>query len=283
MMDSTEVEQPLAQLKPHPRQAKYFSDLSPAAIEALAADIRANGLHQPLEITRDGTIVCGHQRWRALQQLGHQQVRCKVYDRDPLDPQILERLIGDNIHRRQLSRLDVAKLYAAMKNEPHHEAGKLRDYLASVVGGVTGRSLDSYLKILEAPVEIQAAWDQRQLTSAQVQRVIAATPAQQRQIINRIKQGMSPKLAVSQSLSKATQATPGRLGDLAQRSDSSPLGHRVQQLIAVAGQCRDQRRAQHVTWEPAELGDLVPGLKMVEGLCKALLAEINASHSGTVV
>src|SRR5688572_12633190 len=61
---------PIRKLKPHPRQAGTFPDLSEADLAALTADMKANGLQHPVEILPDGTILAGHQRFLAAKALG---------------------------------------------------------------------------------------------------------------------------------------------------------------------------------------------------------------------
>ena len=55
----------ISKLKEHPKQTALFGNVSDAELAALVADIKANGLHDPVEILPDGVIVAGHQRVRA--------------------------------------------------------------------------------------------------------------------------------------------------------------------------------------------------------------------------
>src|SRR4051794_16886570 len=78
----------LAELLPYPEQQYYFGDIDPHRLQSLADDIRAQGLRCPIEVlprNRAGlpanTILCGHQRRRALQLNGESQTRVLVrYD-----------------------------------------------------------------------------------------------------------------------------------------------------------------------------------------------------------
>lgn len=118
-----------------------FDDLPEAEIDALAADIEANGLRQPIEILPDGTVLAGHQRLRAVRKLGWKEVNCVVRTDLADDPAGAELFfIMDNLNRRQLSpimkarcvewRNDVARIVAAIASqrsliELHIAAGEI--------------------------------------------------------------------------------------------------------------------------------------------------------------
>ncbi len=108
---------PVESLKPHASQPKLFGDLSDAELQRLADDIKKNGLRNAVEILADGTVIAGHQRIRATKRLGRSEIRCWI--RDDLERQgeaaIVARLIEDNMNRRQLSRLGVARCYLRLK------------------------------------------------------------------------------------------------------------------------------------------------------------------------
>jgi ParB family chromosome partitioning protein len=55
----------ISKLRPHPRQAECFSNLSDVELKELAASMRRWGLLQPIHILPDGTIIGGHQRYRS--------------------------------------------------------------------------------------------------------------------------------------------------------------------------------------------------------------------------
>jgi len=99
-------------LRPHPRQAELVGDMPPAEYEPFAADIAANGIRDPLVVMADRrTLICGHQRARAARKNNIKAVACFIRDelRDPDDPVVIELLLGDNLHRRHLSKLAQVK------------------------------------------------------------------------------------------------------------------------------------------------------------------------------
>ena len=165
---------PLSKLKPHAMQAKVFNESSPQEIQQLANDIKKNGLVVPIEALRDGTIICGHQRLRALQLLKRTNV--SVWVRDDLEhagpAAVTQRLIEDNLNRRQLGpiakarafrelkkvSLDLDASYAAYPNVDRRDA--LADQLQFKK---SGKTLERLEKLLKLPRVLQDAVDEGDL------------------------------------------------------------------------------------------------------------------------
>ena len=93
----------ISELKPHPFNA-LFGDLPKDEFDALREDIKQRGVQTIIDITEDNVIVCGHQRVRALTDLGIEEVGVRVLT-GWTDDRIKEHLIKDNILRRQLALL----------------------------------------------------------------------------------------------------------------------------------------------------------------------------------
>lgn len=191
----------LADLSPHPKQAGLFEELPEEQIKALAENIKANGLHHEIEILPDGTIVCGHQRARALKLLGWEEVNCWVrYDLDDLA--VEARLIDDNLQRRQLSPLEAARCYKRLKEMGWNrwtDEVKKREDLRDVIGrrlGLSGRKLDRLIRILDAPVEVQRAYETGVLTQADAEWVGQSSKEVQEKIAREIDSGVSSREAV---------------------------------------------------------------------------------------
>jgi ParB-like chromosome segregation protein Spo0J len=193
----------LADLKPHPRQAGLFHDAHHDPEDKdLAEDMRLNGLQCPVEALPDGTVVCGHRRTRAARSLGWDEIDVWVRD-DLVDrPEAAElRLIEDNLNRRHLGPLELARCYRRLKElaqgTPRAELrecqqGDVRDVIAQRLGG-SGRNLDRYLKVLGAPPAVQRAVEAKEL-SLQDGGAVAFLPKQtQEDIARRIEAGEKPK------------------------------------------------------------------------------------------
>ena len=118
---------------------------------------------------RDHGGQCDH-RWspESTGCEGGGREKIPAWIRDDLKDQraIDNRFITANLNRRQMSRLDQARAYKRLK-EIHGKYGRAkgdtRDFLAKQFG-VSGRTLDRYLRVLETPKVVQEAVDDRKLS-----------------------------------------------------------------------------------------------------------------------
>ncbi len=65
---------PVGEVRPYPGNPRR----NEAAVDAVAASIREFGWRQPIVVDADGTIVCGHTRYKAAQALGEERVPVTV-------------------------------------------------------------------------------------------------------------------------------------------------------------------------------------------------------------
>lgn len=88
-------------------------DFDPAALEELAASIRANGIIQPLVVRRgdDGKLhlIAGERRLRASKLAGLRQVPIVI--RKSTDKEALELALIENLQREDLNCIDIALSY----------------------------------------------------------------------------------------------------------------------------------------------------------------------------
>ncbi len=200
----------LADLKPHPLQSRFFADLPFHLLRDLAEDMRQRGQKEPLEILPDGTIVCGHQRMRAAEMLGWDEI--DVWVNHELAAQgdlaVEQRLIEDNLARRNLDKLDQARCYRRlheMANETpdqrlrHHQRGRIRDIVGSRLG-MSGRTLERYLRVLDAPREVQDAFRAGQVSLVNASKVAGLPKEVQQQLADELRAGADPKKTVTARL-----------------------------------------------------------------------------------
>jgi ParB-like chromosome segregation protein Spo0J len=162
----------IADLKPHPRQFENFDDAADVTVEELAKLLQIRGLDRPVEILSDGTIICGHRRVEAAKQVGWTEIDVVVrHDLEAKGPEAVEkRLIEDNLEdqnsRRQLDPVALARCYKRLfelekgvvngGELPPYWHGDFREYLGGKLG-ISGRTLDRYLRLLKLPRPIQNA------------------------------------------------------------------------------------------------------------------------------
>ena len=264
----------VADLRPHPLQAQVYQDLGDAELQALAEDIRVNGLRQPIEITPDGVVICGHQRLRAVKLLGLKKINCIV--RDDLaaegDAAVERRLVEDNLNRRNLGRLGVVRACAALMkitNKEDVQGTTLRDFIA-VRFNLSGRTIDRHLKFLEAPAVVQEAWDRRQLTDGDMRQVLQASSRRQKQIAEQIRAGKPPKKAVRETAGKPERPAP-------------TVETSVSQVIRALTQLRAVLPRDEEAWSVAAWSTMRPqlqsGRRLLRRLCEQADSQLAAEAS----
>jgi len=92
-------------LKPYEFNKEFFEDIKGTDYDALKEDIKQNGIKVDLHITKNNTILCGHQRWEIAKELGLKKIPIKIINIDENDEKkVKEYVIKDNLLRRQLTR-----------------------------------------------------------------------------------------------------------------------------------------------------------------------------------
>jgi len=124
-----------------------------AAIGELADSIRKHGVLQPLLVRASGDryqLVAGERRWRAAQQVGLENIPCRVVELE--DNQVCEAAMEENLKRQDLNVLEKAEAF--------------RDYLERFGGTVEELSqrlsmnrstVSNMMRLLELPDHVQDA------------------------------------------------------------------------------------------------------------------------------
>ena len=105
---------PMSALHPHPRNAEFFDDADPDSFAKLKDSIAELGLLTPLRVSKDYTIISGHQRYRACQELGVEYISVIVDDE----------LEDENEKTMQL----IASNFGRAKNDPEKQAALIVEY-----------------------------------------------------------------------------------------------------------------------------------------------------------
>jgi ParB/RepB/Spo0J family partition protein len=205
--------QPIADLRPHPRQAIYFLAPSEHEVKELAADMHTNGQLTPIEILPDNTIIAGHKRTEAARLLGWSEVRVWVREDLAHDSVAVERrMIEDNLYRRQLGLIALGRCYLRLKHLERQyqggrlsaqEQGDLRDRLGRRLGK-SGRTLDRLLRIIECtPLEVQDAVERGKLPMTLALQVASLGNHQRDELAQAIHAGEDVKTVVTRYLKQA--------------------------------------------------------------------------------
>lgn len=125
-----------------------------AKMEELTASVKSSGLLVPLivrALEKDAhEIVAGHRRYRAAKAAGLKEVPCDV--RELSDAQVTEIQITENLQRADLSDLEEAETYEALRDLHHYSV----DQIATKIG-VSKATIYSRLKLLALCPEARKA------------------------------------------------------------------------------------------------------------------------------
>jgi len=154
---------PVGQLRPNRFQPR--TDFNDEGISELADSIRAQGIVQPLIVTRGAgdsyTIIAGERRWRAARQAGLSEV--PVVEREVSDDrELLELALVENLQRADLNSVEQAEAY----RELNRRFGLSQDEIGSRVG-MARTSITNLLRLLNLPAEVQDLLRAGQLTAGQ--------------------------------------------------------------------------------------------------------------------
>jgi len=86
-------------LKPHEKNDYFFDDMTGSKWYEFIESIRTSGVIEPIVVTRDFTIVSGHQRVRACNELGITEIPARVKDYADEDA-IIKDLLETNVRQR---------------------------------------------------------------------------------------------------------------------------------------------------------------------------------------
>jgi ParB/RepB/Spo0J family partition protein len=200
----------ISTLRPHARQHEFFADLPADQFNELVEDIRRNGQRNPIRILPDHTIVCGHERVRAAQELGRSHIDAIVVDITD-ENAIVRLLVEDNLNRRHVGPIGLARIYVALSQarsvDRHGTGSVLRQQIARRISRVSGRTLDRYRTLLRLPRVIQEAIESGMLSISAGQRLAKIPKVVRDKIEAEIKAGAPVKQVVLRHLKRSGRQT----------------------------------------------------------------------------
>lgn len=119
-------------LRPHPRNDEFFSNVEGEEFNRLKESIKELGILTPLRVAKDMTIISGHQRYRAAQELGLEDLPVIVDETLKDDDEKVVQLIAANFGR--------------MKNDPVKQGRWIAEYerLRGVRQGSARQKVDQH-------------------------------------------------------------------------------------------------------------------------------------------
>jgi len=128
----------LGDIQPSSEQPRTKFDDS---ISALADSIKAEGLLQPIVVTKEGThykIIAGERRYRAAQLIGLEEIECRILRKNAKDTYRLA--VIENLQRENLDAIDESRAFRKLKVEYSHTdaelakiVGKSRNYVSEIL------------------------------------------------------------------------------------------------------------------------------------------------------
>ncbi|HEY0556394.1 MAG TPA: ParB/RepB/Spo0J family partition protein [Thermoanaerobaculia bacterium] len=181
---------PIDRLRPNRFQPR--SRFDDAAIEDLAASIRAQGIVQPLVVTREGedyAIIAGERRWRAARKAGLEHVPVVVRQVAD-DRELLELALVENLQRSDLNPIEEAEAYAALQEK----FGLSQEEVATRVGKAR-TTVTNALRLLRLPDEVLDLLREGRLTAGQARPLLGLQDADaQIQLADRaVRDGLSAR------------------------------------------------------------------------------------------
>lgn len=114
MNDDRIIQVPIHTVKPHPRNEEFYDNADPESFQRLKESIAEVGMLTPIRISKNYTIISGHQRYRACKELGAEFIQVIIDGELEDEDEMLMQLIVSNFGR--------------MKNDPVKQGALIEEY-----------------------------------------------------------------------------------------------------------------------------------------------------------
>ncbi|HEY4573437.1 MAG TPA: ParB/RepB/Spo0J family partition protein [Thermoanaerobaculia bacterium] len=228
---------PVASLHPNRFQPRTFFD--EAAIEDLAASVRAQGIIQPLVVTPEGegyAIIAGERRWRAARKAGLDAVPVVIRQVTD-DRELLELALVENLQRSDLNPIEEAEAYAALQEK----FGLSQEEVATRVGKAR-TTVTNALRLLRLPDEVLDLLREGRLTAGQARPLLAIQdPEEQIRLADRaVRDGLSARdlerLAAEPQPQEKPKPKPDRPAEVHTAAAEERLTRRLQTRVQIRRQ-----------------------------------------------
>jgi ParB family chromosome partitioning protein len=133
-------------------------DEDPEALAQLSVSIAAIGILQPLIVRPQANgweVIAGRRRLAAARIVGLDTVPCSIRELD--DDQAFQVTLAENLHRRDLSWIEVAYAYDRLRKQGHQQQG------IAVMFGRSTRHVSQVLALLTIPVPLRDRVHRREI------------------------------------------------------------------------------------------------------------------------
>lgn len=161
------MEIPVSKVKPNPFQPRMNFD--PEALKTLSESILKHGLAQPIIVRKKADhyeLVAGERRFRATLIAQKETIPAIIKEID--DNQSIQIAIVENLERKDLNAIELAKGYQRLIKEFGHKHDELSEIFSRSRSAITNT-----LRLLNLPVEIQQLILDNKLTQGQTRPLLA--------------------------------------------------------------------------------------------------------------
>lgn len=239
---------PVKLLKLHPKNKEYFPDtLSETLWHELVEDIRENGVINPLIVTPDYTVLAGHLRLEAAKYAGLTHVPVVIRDIDPESDEAVALLIKDNLLRRQLNDMQVARLIRVLKEKYGLKRGNNQylgsgcDKLSQAIG-LNKRKLERLDKLNDLIPDLQTLVESGKLNVTAAYELAFLSPGTQEQLL----------AALGESITELKQAEAKELRRKIEAEVRAEAERQIADLQRSLEALEAEKRQAEVLWENRE-------------------------------
>jgi len=205
---------PLDHIEPGARQPRDHFDA--AKLEELAQSIRANGVIQPITVTKKPggkyRIIAGERRWRAAQIAGFKEIPALI--RAVHDHQLLELALVENLQREDLNPIEIANAFYRLGTELglSHEAIAQRT-------GKDRSTVTNFLRLMRLSAPVKDALITGAISMGHARALVNILESDQTSLCRQI---IEKQLSVRQTETLVSQFVEARAADAPKQAKSSP-------------------------------------------------------------
>ncbi|MBD1565818.1 ParB/RepB/Spo0J family partition protein [Vibrio sp. SA48] len=230
----------ISSLKPGMYQPR--KDMSPDALEELAASIQSQGIIQPIVVRNLAAggyeIIAGERRWRAAKQAGLRQVPCLIKNVD--DRAAIAMALIENIQREDLNVIEEAQALERLQEE-----FKLTHQQVADVIGKSRATVSNLLRLNQLDDGVKRLVESKQLEMGHARALLMLEGEQQTEVAERVAEKQLTVRQTEQLVKKcltqtSDQELPAEDADVQQMSQklSEMLGAKVSIVRSKGGKAK---------------------------------------------